>query len=183
MSKRADILFPLLLSILNMPPSFDFCLGDLDRSRLILENTLGLGLQECLDLCLFSCSLVLTVLDSEYRDVPEHPSKQLGGDKIYNFYDVQLRTALWKLLFYGHLSRQNSAELAAQEERSATTLAACKTLTEELTEMRFPAPRNLAFIEGISQARYFVSRLSPAHKDPPSEQVSFTIIRCSAEST
>lgn len=62
------------------------------------------------------------------------------------------------------------AELAAQEGRSAAALAACRTLAEELTEMRFPAPRILAFKEGSSQARYFVSRLIPAHKDPPYEQ-------------
>ncbi|KAL4572906.1 hypothetical protein LXL04_019694 [Taraxacum kok-saghyz] len=61
-------------------------------------------------------------------------------------------------------------ELAAQEGRSAAALAACRTLAEELTEMRFPAPRILAFKEGSSQARYFVSRLIPAHKDPPYEQ-------------
>ncbi|KAK9139043.1 hypothetical protein Scep_008724 [Stephania cephalantha] len=62
------------------------------------------------------------------------------------------------------------AELAAQEGRSASALAACRTLAEELTETRFPAPRILAFKEGSSQARYFVSRLIPAHKDPPYEQ-------------
>ncbi|XP_027157905.1 protein transport protein Sec23A [Coffea eugenioides] len=61
-------------------------------------------------------------------------------------------------------------ELAAQEGKSAAALAACRTLAEELTEMRFPAPRILAFKEGSSQARYFVSRLIPAHKDPPYEQ-------------
>ncbi|XP_065859884.1 protein transport protein SEC23 A [Euphorbia lathyris] len=62
------------------------------------------------------------------------------------------------------------AELAADEGRSAAALAACRTLAEELTELRFPAPRILAFKEGSSQARYFVSRLIPAHKDPPYEQ-------------
>ncbi|KAJ4969214.1 hypothetical protein NE237_015915 [Protea cynaroides] len=62
------------------------------------------------------------------------------------------------------------AELSAQEGRSAAALAACRTLAEELTEFRFPAPRILAFKEGSSQARYFVSRLIPAHKDPPYEQ-------------
>ncbi|KAA8549015.1 hypothetical protein F0562_000699 [Nyssa sinensis] len=62
------------------------------------------------------------------------------------------------------------AELAAQDGKSAAALAACRTLAEELTEMRFPAPRILAFKEGSSQARYFVSRLIPAHKDPPYEQ-------------
>ncbi|KAB1200432.1 Protein transport protein SEC23 [Morella rubra] len=62
------------------------------------------------------------------------------------------------------------AELAADEGRSAAALAACRTLAEELTEVRFPAPRILAFKEGSSQARYFVSRLIPAHKDPPYEQ-------------
>ncbi|OVA10291.1 zinc finger protein [Macleaya cordata] len=62
------------------------------------------------------------------------------------------------------------AELAAQEGRSAAALAACRTLAEELSEFRFPAPRILAFKEGSSQARYFVSRLIPAHKDPPYEQ-------------
>ncbi|XP_057964177.1 protein transport protein SEC23 A [Malania oleifera] len=62
------------------------------------------------------------------------------------------------------------AELAAQEGRSAAALAACRTLAEELTELRFPAPRILSFKEGSSQARYFVSRMIPAHKDPPYEQ-------------
>ncbi|XP_047970373.1 protein transport protein SEC23-like [Salvia hispanica] len=62
------------------------------------------------------------------------------------------------------------AELAAQEGKSAAALAACRTLAEELTELRFPAPRILAFKEGSSQARYFVTRLIPAHKDPPYEQ-------------
>ncbi|KDP28342.1 hypothetical protein JCGZ_14113 [Jatropha curcas] len=62
------------------------------------------------------------------------------------------------------------SELAADEGRSAAALAACRTLAEELTELRFPAPRILAFKEGSSQARYFVSRLIPAHKDPPYEQ-------------
>ncbi|KAE9618862.1 putative von Willebrand factor, type A, Zinc finger, Sec23/Sec24-type, sec23/Sec24, trunk [Lupinus albus] len=62
------------------------------------------------------------------------------------------------------------AELAADEGRSSAALAACRTLAEELTEFRFPAPRILAFKEGSSQARYFVSRLIPAHKDPPYEQ-------------
>lgn len=37
------------------------------------------------------------------------------------------------------------AELAADEGRSAAVLAACRTLAEELTESRFPAPRILAF--------------------------------------
>lgn len=62
------------------------------------------------------------------------------------------------------------AELAAQEGKSAAAVAACRTLAEELTDSRFPAPRILAFKEGSSQARYFVSRLIPAHKDPPYEQ-------------
>ncbi|XP_057439149.1 protein transport protein SEC23 A [Lotus japonicus] len=62
------------------------------------------------------------------------------------------------------------AELGADEGKSAAALAACRTLAEELTEFRFPAPRILAFKEGSSQARYFVSRLIPAHKDPPYEQ-------------
>lgn len=90
------------------------------------------------------------------------------------------------------------AELDAQEGKGAAALAACRTLAEELTEVRFPAPRILAFKvflflilklcilifwnngylnfgmpqEGSSQARYFVSRLIPAHKDPPYEQVN-----------
>ncbi|KAL9332380.1 hypothetical protein ACSQ67_001990 [Phaseolus vulgaris] len=70
----------------------------------------------------------------------------------------------------GQLGKRNGAELAADEGRSAAALAACRTLAEELTECRFPAPRILAFKEGSSQARYFVSRLIPAHKDPPYEQ-------------
>ncbi|GJX79867.1 hypothetical protein Tco_0328016 [Tanacetum coccineum] len=55
LSKHADTLRPLPPNLLNTPPSFffEFCLGDLDRSRLILENTLrlGLGLWERLDRC------------------------------------------------------------------------------------------------------------------------------------
>ncbi|XP_010522855.1 PREDICTED: protein transport protein SEC23 [Tarenaya hassleriana] len=62
------------------------------------------------------------------------------------------------------------AELSADEGKSAAALAACRTLAEELTEFRFPAPRILAFKEGSSPARYFVCRLIPAHKDPPYEQ-------------
>jgi len=64
------------------------------------------------------------------------------------------------------------AELAAQEGQSAAALAACRTLAEELSEQRFPAPRILSFKQGSSQARYFVSRLIPAHKDPTYEQES-----------
>nr|GEU36313.1 hypothetical protein [Tanacetum cinerariifolium] len=71
-----------------MPHSFslEFYLGDLDRSRLILENTLGLGLglQERLDLCLFSPSLVLIGLDSEYHDVSEHPLMLTIGYSSYH---------------------------------------------------------------------------------------------------
>lgn len=37
------------------------------------------------------------------------------------------------------------AELAADEVKSAAALAACRTLAEELSEVRFPAPRILAF--------------------------------------
>jgi len=37
------------------------------------------------------------------------------------------------------------AELASQEGKRAAALAACRTLAEELTENRFPAPRILAF--------------------------------------
>ncbi|KAK8954523.1 hypothetical protein KSP39_PZI002816 [Platanthera zijinensis] len=62
-------------------------------------------------------------------------------------------------------------ELTAEEGKSASALAACRTLAEELSEQRFPAPRILSFKEGSSQARYIVSRLIPAHKDPPYEQV------------
>ncbi|KAL5981692.1 Protein transport protein Sec23A [Asimina triloba] len=62
------------------------------------------------------------------------------------------------------------SELVAQEGRSAAALAACRTLAEELTEHRFPAPRILIFKEGSSEARYILSRLIPAHKDLPYEQ-------------
>ncbi|GKC87555.1 hypothetical protein Tco_1148204 [Tanacetum coccineum] len=75
----AVILLSLLSNLLNTPPSFflAFCLIDLDCSQFIHENTLGLGrgLREHLDLCLLSYSLVLIVLDLEYRDVPKRPLK------------------------------------------------------------------------------------------------------------
>ncbi|KAL6223337.1 hypothetical protein ACLB2K_006724 [Fragaria x ananassa] len=64
------------------------------------------------------------------------------------------------------------AELSSDEAKSAAALAACRTLAEEISELRFPAPRILSFKEGSSRARYFVSRLIPAHKDPPYEQAS-----------
>lgn len=51
-------------------------------------------------------------------------------------------------IFFATLSHcfvVQGAELAAQEGKSASALAACRTLAEELTEMRFPAPRILAF--------------------------------------
>ncbi|GJU53961.1 hypothetical protein Tco_1227675 [Tanacetum coccineum] len=89
LSERADTLFSLFLNLLDTPPSFslNFCLGDLDCSRLILENTLGLGLglREHLDMCLFSCSLVLIVLDSKYRDVPEDLSKFSRAFTLFSF--------------------------------------------------------------------------------------------------
>ncbi|GJY95732.1 ATP synthase subunit alpha, chloroplastic [Tanacetum coccineum] len=54
LSEYAVTLLSLLSNLLNTSPSFflEFCLIDLDRSRLILENTLGLGrgLREHLDL-------------------------------------------------------------------------------------------------------------------------------------
>ncbi|GJY79629.1 hypothetical protein Tco_0485430 [Tanacetum coccineum] len=85
LSERADTLFPLLPSLLNTPPSFDLCLGDLDHLRLILENTLVFGLRKRLDLCLFSCSLVSIVFYSEYRDVPKHPSKLSQDFSSFSF--------------------------------------------------------------------------------------------------
>ncbi|GJZ81669.1 hypothetical protein Tco_0646663 [Tanacetum coccineum] len=43
LSKHEDTSSPLTSSsLLNTPPSFDICLGDLDRSRLILENILAM---------------------------------------------------------------------------------------------------------------------------------------------
>lgn len=86
-------------------------------------------------------------------------------------YDLAMQTDAAVVLDHGtDVFIWLGAELAAQEGRSAATLAACRTLAEELTEQRFPAPRILAFKEGSSQARFFVSRLIPAHKDPPYEQ-------------
>ncbi|KAJ8898751.1 hypothetical protein K2173_004996 [Erythroxylum novogranatense] len=44
-------------------------------------------------------------------------------------------------------------ELAVDEGRSVVALATCRTFAEELTKLRFPAPRILAFKEGSSQLR------------------------------
>ncbi|CAL9055622.1 unnamed protein product [Musa banksii] len=86
-------------------------------------------------------------------------------------YDLAMQSNVAVVLDHGtEIFIWLGAELAAQEGKSAAALAACRTLAEELTEHRFPAPRILAFKEGSSQARYFVSRLIPAHKDPPYEQ-------------
>nr|GFA00231.1 hypothetical protein [Tanacetum cinerariifolium]GFA01572.1 hypothetical protein [Tanacetum cinerariifolium] len=70
-----------------MPPCFSLYLGNLDRSRLILKNTvgLGLGLQERLDLCLPSCSLALIILESEYHDVSEHRLKLSRAFTSFSF--------------------------------------------------------------------------------------------------
>nr|GEY57670.1 retrovirus-related Pol polyprotein from transposon TNT 1-94 [Tanacetum cinerariifolium] len=48
-SERADKLLSRFPNLLNTPPSLslEFCLGDLDRSRLILENTLVIGCNSC----------------------------------------------------------------------------------------------------------------------------------------
>ncbi|CAK9152836.1 unnamed protein product [Ilex paraguariensis] len=77
--------------------------------------------------------------------------------------------------------------LLLREEKAPASVA-CRTLAQELTAMKFPAPRILTFKdlaltvptpppfgkkgqkEGSSQARYLASRLIPAHKDPPYEQ-------------
>ncbi|URE12655.1 Sec23/Sec24 beta-sandwich domain [Musa troglodytarum] len=86
-------------------------------------------------------------------------------------YDLAMQSNVAVVLDHGtEIFIWLGADLAAQEGKSAAALAACRTLAEELTEHRFPAPRILAFKEGSSQARYFVSRLIPAHKDPPYEQ-------------
>nr|GFB10446.1 reverse transcriptase domain-containing protein [Tanacetum cinerariifolium] len=87
LSKRANTFFLLLPSLLNTPPSFNLCLSGLDLSRLILENTLGLGLglQERLNLFIFSCSLVFMIFDSEYHDVPKHPSKLSRAFSSFSF--------------------------------------------------------------------------------------------------
>ncbi|KVI04111.1 Sec23/Sec24 beta-sandwich, partial [Cynara cardunculus var. scolymus] len=140
---------------------------------------------------------VRKTVDERIKDITNRFGSQLPKSKLYQF--PKELSYLPELLFHlrrgpllgsilGHedersvlrdiflnasfdLSLRMGAELAAQEGRSAAALAACRTLAEELTEMRFPAPRILAFKEGSSQARYFVSRLIPAHKDPPYEQL------------
>lgn len=67
-----------------------------------------------------------------------------------------LRHFRYNLFIRCHLSKNNflficlylsfqGAELAAQEGQSAAALAACRTLAEELSEQRFPAPRILSF--------------------------------------
>ncbi|KAH9622266.1 hypothetical protein KSS87_001366 [Heliosperma pusillum] len=86
-------------------------------------------------------------------------------------YDIAMQSDTAVLLDHGtDIFIWLGAELYAQEGKCAAALAACRTLAEELSESRFPAPRILAFKEGTSQARYFVSRLIPAHKDPAYEQ-------------
>ncbi|KAM0873242.1 hypothetical protein ACQ4PT_038190 [Festuca glaucescens] len=88
-------------------------------------------------------------------------------------YDLAMQSSYAVVLDHGtDIFIWVGAELATQEGQSAAALAACRTLAEELSELRFPAPRILSFREGSSQARYFVSRLIPAHKDPTYEQES-----------
>lgn len=54
-------------------------------------------------------------------------------------------SVFWLFKIFFVVGDIQGAELAAQEGKSAAALAACRTLAEELTEMRFPAPRILAF--------------------------------------
>lgn len=56
------------------------------------------------------------------------------------------------------------AELAAHEGKSAAALAACRTLAEELTELRFPAPRILAF--KVSSSRFLKKSVNFAMEFP-----------------
>ncbi|CAI8615263.1 unnamed protein product [Vicia faba] len=100
--------------------------------------------------------------------------KMRGREELLRSYRLMILLCSLILLLYLTMATDVfiwlGAELVADEGKSAAALAACRTLAEELTELRFPAPRILAFKEGSSQARYFVSRLIPAHKDPPYEQ-------------
>lgn len=52
------------------------------------------------------------------------------------------------------------AEVAAQEGKNAAALAACRTLAEELTELRFPAPRILAF--KVTKQGFIFLRMLPS---------------------
>lgn len=52
------------------------------------------------------------------------------------------------------------AEVAAQEGKNAAALAACRTLAEELTELRFPAPRILAF--KVTKQDFILLRMLPS---------------------
>nr|GEU60950.1 hypothetical protein [Tanacetum cinerariifolium] len=97
----ANTLFPLPPSLLKTPPSLLLsgrCLGDSDRSRLILEKTLGFRsglpdmLWERLDLSFLLRSLASSVLDSEYCNTswifeffPELPSKLRRAFYSFNF--------------------------------------------------------------------------------------------------
>ncbi|KAJ0112039.1 hypothetical protein Patl1_00778 [Pistacia atlantica] len=114
-----------------------------------------------------------TTIDERVKDVALKFGSQEGGTfEELPAHDLAMQSDKAVVLDHGtDVFIWLGAELAADEGRSAAALAACRTLAEELTESRFPAPRILAFKEGSSQARYFVSRLIPAHKDPPYEQL------------
>ncbi|GJS24323.1 hypothetical protein Tco_0452955 [Tanacetum coccineum] len=90
LSERAETLFPLLPSLLNTHPSLDLCLGDLDRSRHILKNTLVLGLRERLDLCLFSCSLsvnrILTRIPGCNCNILEVRARNFSGSFSFSLF-------------------------------------------------------------------------------------------------
>lgn len=47
------------------------------------------------------------------------------------------------------------AELSSDEAKSAAALAACRTLAEEISELRFPAPRILSFKVFFSRSASF----------------------------
>lgn len=127
-----------------------------EDERVVLRNLL---LQASFDLCLrmLSPRVLMHCEGGTFEELPA--------------YDLAMQSDAAIVLDHGtDIFIWMGSDLAANETLSAAALAACRTLVEELTEQRFPAPRVLSFKEGTSQARYLQARLIPAHKDPPYEQ-------------
>nr|GEW10543.1 RNA-directed DNA polymerase, eukaryota, reverse transcriptase zinc-binding domain protein [Tanacetum cinerariifolium] len=197
MSERTDTLFPLFPNLLNTPPSFylEFCLDDLDRSRLILENTLrlGLGLREHLELCLFSCYMVLIVLDSEYCDVPEHPSKlrAIGYSSCHNTLGGLRRT--WAHL---GLVRMNGSCRCCLEIDIAKTydtvdwklLGKClKTVKESMMEfseisvgkipMKYLGVPLITKRLGSTECKHFIDKVKGKVEDWKNKYLSYAVVK------
>ncbi|KAJ7563485.1 hypothetical protein O6H91_03G112300 [Diphasiastrum complanatum] len=146
---------PELLFHLRRGPLLGSIVGHEDE-RAILRN---LFLQASFDLALrmLSPRVLMYHEGGAFEEIPAHSLAMQSDTALVLDHGTDI--FIW-----------TGQDITGDELRSAATQASCRTLAHELIELRFPAPRTVAFKEGSSQSRYLQARLIPAHKDPPYEQ-------------